>query len=124
MRIIHAIIAAIAKVRGLQLRVFQVLPKLQEGVPAYYWHTTDGLHYRSYKLALEPTETNIYVSHEQVHPAQAALRRTEPGIWCFIECDGAIVQASAGLSGSDVVYLGDEEHYTVAIALDATLTTN
>jgi hypothetical protein len=124
MRITHSIIASIAKVRGLQLRTFQVVPQLRDGLPARYWHTTDGLHYQCYKLSLEPTESNIYISHEQVHPAQSPLRQLPPGIWSFVECEGAIVQAGTALTDGDVVYLGDEEHYRVTIALDAELIPN
>lgn len=124
MRITHSIIAAIAQVRSLQLRSFQVLPQLRDGLPARYWHTTDGLHYQCYKLALEPTESNIYISHEQVHPAQSPLRQLLPTIWSFVECDGAIIQAGFALAGTEVMYLGDEEHYRVAISLTAELVPN
>lgn len=124
MRITHAIMASIARVRDLQMCNYQVLPKLRDGFPAHYWHTTDGVHYRSYQLSLQPTESNIYVSHNQVHPAQAAQRQLSPSIWCFIECDSTIIASIHGLTDNDVVYLGDENHYTVSIALDATLKPN
>lgn len=124
MHITHAIIAAIAQVRELQIRTYHVPPIMREGHPAYYWHTTDGVHYKCYALSLDATDTNICVSHLPSAKFPTAMRCFPPSEWCFIECAGVIVQSSTGLVGDDVVYWGDEEHFTVTLSMTAALIPN
>jgi hypothetical protein len=105
------VLAAIAKVRGLQCTQFEAAPLLGAGEPVYYWHSFNGVNYVRYALSLTPTESNICITAASRNiPGKRpdSLSIHAPSPWHFVESQGRLCSSDQALGIRDVVYVGDE----------------
>jgi chloramphenicol O-acetyltransferase len=124
MHITQSIIAAIALERQLQLTGLELKATMQTGEPAFLWHSVDGLNYKCYRLSLEPTDTNLYLALKAQPGLGAQQRPIIANHWLYCECAGVIQQSHFTLKDDDVVYLDDEQHFTMRLSVVAVITPN